>query len=85
MIFELTCYTLRVLRLTHYTTAEDIVEMPLISDIPFLISSVYSAKTTDNRSEIKLVYTTPFELQGQKKYDNIHHKREPKGQPFQSR
>ena len=24
------------------------------------------AKTTDNRSEIKLAYVTPFELQGQK-------------------
>ena len=31
-----------------------------------LISSVYSAKTTDNRLEIKLAYATTFELQGQK-------------------
>ena len=30
-----------------------------------LISSVYSAKTTDNRLEIKLAYATPFELHGQ--------------------
>ena len=31
-----------------------------------LISSVGSAKSTDNRSEIKLAYATPFELQGKK-------------------
>ena len=31
------------------------------------ISSVYSAKTTDDRSEIKLAYATPYELQDQKK------------------
>ena len=31
-----------------------------------LISSVCSAKTTDIRSQIKLAYATPFELQGQK-------------------
>ena len=31
-----------------------------------LIISVYSAKTTGNRSEMKLAYATPFELQGQK-------------------
>ena len=29
-------------------------------------SSVYSAKNMDYRSEIKLAYATPFELQGQK-------------------
>ena len=60
-----TSYTLRVLRLAHNTTAEDIVELLLtnvISDNQ--ISSAYSAKTTDNRLEIKLAYATPFELQG---------------------
>ena len=31
-----------------------------------LISPVDSAKSTDNTSEIKLAYATPFELQGQK-------------------
>ena len=68
MRFELTYYTLRVLRLTYYTTEDDIVGMLLIfhSISNNLISSVYAAKTTDNRSEIKLAYATPFELQGKK-------------------
>ena len=70
--FELTYYTLRMLRLIHYTTADDVVKLLLISDIPFQITLLvpYSrrklAKITENRSEIKLAYATPFELQGQK-------------------
>ena len=56
-----------VLHLNRYTTADDTVPSLLTSDN--LISSYIRrklAKTTDNRSEIKLAYATPFELQGQK-------------------
>ena len=50
------------------TTADDSDKLLLISDIPFqiTISSVFLAKTIDNRLEIKLAYATPNELQGQK-------------------
>ena len=40
------------------------------SDITFQI--VYSAKATDNRSEIQLAYATPFELQGQNNTTIFH-------------
>ena len=38
--FELTCYILQVLHLTHNTTADDIVENCLISHIPFQIAEL---------------------------------------------
>ena len=63
---------LSVLHLNSYTTADDIVQALLTLDIPFQknLISLYIrrklAKTTDNRSEMKLAYATPFELQGQK-------------------
>ena len=68
---------LSVLHLNRYTTADDIDQATQIehSISNNLISSYIRrklAKTTDNRSEIKLAYATPFELQGQKNTTIVH-------------
>ena len=72
--FELTLYLLYAIGPTpkplHYsgrycpiaTHIEDCISNNLISS--YIQRKL--AKTTDNRSEIKLAYATPFELQGQK-------------------
>ena len=74
MRFDLTLYLLYAISPTpkplHYSGRY----CPTATHIGHSISNSYIrrklAKTTDNRSEIKLAYATPFELQGQKKYDN---------------
>ena len=78
--FELTLYLLYAIGPTpkplHYSGRYFPVATHIGHSISNNLISSYNrrklAKTTDNRSEIKLAYATPFELQGQKIQQYLH-------------